>query len=367
LTTDQPTPNLQPELCSLDTVHSRAMDWIWQPYLPSAMLTMLSGDPGTGKTYLALAIAAALTAGRVPGADGDSTPAEPSSPVDVLYLSVENNPERVLRPRFDRMGGDPQRFHLLQGIFQGEGNGAQWSRVRLTDMAVLEKALFQTGARLVIVDPLQSFLGPGMNTQRGDQVRPVMDSLCELAETHDCAVLLIRHLSKSKTGRALARGLGSIDLTGAVRSEMLAGSAGQDDATQERALIHVKSNVGQMGPAVGYRIAEDGAFAWTGTSDLAASDLLGASTPAGDSPTSIAVAEDFLRQTLKKDRFSLATDVLFEAKRLGIAPRTLYRAKARLNVLSRRDNHEALPMWWWHLPEEKKENEEVRPPPAVSA
>src|SRR5205823_3489423 len=82
----------RPEILNLSRVEAKAVPWLWQPYLAVGMMAMLSGDPGAGKTYLALAMAAALTVGRLPYSG------EPCFPINVLYLSVENSPEHVLRP-----------------------------------------------------------------------------------------------------------------------------------------------------------------------------------------------------------------------------------------------------------------------------
>ena len=98
----------RPEILQLSAVESRAVDWLWRPYLAFGMLAMLSGDPGAGKSFCAMAIAAALTTGGTPRTY------DPLPPLNVLYLTIENSPEHVLRPRFDRLGGDPKRF-LLQG------------------------------------------------------------------------------------------------------------------------------------------------------------------------------------------------------------------------------------------------------------
>ena len=99
----------RPEILTLSRVGAREVDWLWSPYLANLMLAMLSGDPGAGKTYIALAIGAAVTIGREPYTN------ESRNPADVLYLSVENSPAHVLRPRFDALAGDPSRFHILRG------------------------------------------------------------------------------------------------------------------------------------------------------------------------------------------------------------------------------------------------------------
>ena len=111
----------------------------------------------------------------------------------------------------------------------------------------------------MVVDPLQSYLGAGVDLHRSNETRPIMDGMARLAEKHDLAILLLRHLSKQSGGKAIFRGLGSIDLTGAARSEMLAGSL--PDGPETRALVHIKSNVGRMADALGYAIDGWGHFA----------------------------------------------------------------------------------------------------------
>lgn len=143
----------RPEILNLSQVEAQAVPWLWRPYLAIRMLAMLSGDPGAGKTYIALAIAAALTVGRLPYSG------EPCSPIDVLYLSVENSPEHVLRPRFDLLGGSARRFHILRGSLIGEGKRATRGCVKLSDIQVLADSIEQTKAQMVIVDPIQSYLG----------------------------------------------------------------------------------------------------------------------------------------------------------------------------------------------------------------
>jgi hypothetical protein len=116
----EPPPNKalrRPEIVTLSEVEARAVSWLWEPYLAFGTLAMLSGDSGAGKTFLSLAIAGAVTVGRVPYSG------EPCAPLHVLYLSLENNAEYVVRLRFDSLGGDPGRCHLLRGSI-GDGERA---------------------------------------------------------------------------------------------------------------------------------------------------------------------------------------------------------------------------------------------------
>lgn len=172
-----------------------------------------------------------------------------------------------------------------------------------------------------------------------------MDGLSRLAEEHRCCILLVRHLGKARTGRALYQGLGSIDLTGAVRTEMLAGCS-PDDPTQ-RALVQVKSNLAQFGMPLGYTIDGDGSFRWTGESHLTAAAIL-APESNGEEAGALAEAEGFLFNALAQGARP-ATDVLAAARVESISPRTLRRAKEQLKVQSLKTSMSGT--WEWSLPE----------------
>jgi hypothetical protein len=329
----------RPELLPLSQVEAREVDWFWKPYLAKGMLAMLSGDPGAGKTFVALAIAAAATTGRVPHTQ------EPCEPGNVLYLSIENSAECVLRPRFDALGGNPDRFQLLKGSVSGSGENAERGAVWLSDQALLRAAFEATKPILVVVDPIQSYLGKEVDAHRSNETRPVLDGLARLAEEFRCCILLVRHLSKSQTGRAIHRGLGSIDLTGAVRTELLAGTSGND--AQQRALVQIKNNLGQFGDSLGYSI-DDGIFRWTGKSDLTAASLL-AAEPGSDESSALGEAKEFLREILHAGPRK-EPDVMAEATQAGISKSTLKRAKKQLGIHSRKSGMQD--GWMWTLSKE---------------
>jgi len=329
----------RPELLPLSQVQLREVDWFWKPYFAKGTLAMLSGDPGAGKTFVALAIAAAATAGEVPYTR------EPSEPANVLYLSIENSAECVLRPRFDALGGDPTRLQLLKGSITGTGDVVERGAIWLSDQTLLRAAMEETKPVLVVVDPIQSYLGKDVDAHRSNETRPVLDGLARLAEEFRCCILLVRHLSKSQTGRAIHRGLGSIDLTGAVRTELLAGTAA--DGSHQRALVQIKNNLGQFGESLGYRI-EEGTFRWTGRSDLTAASLF-AAEPGNNEASSLGEAKEFLLEILQAGPRK-ENEVFPEARQAGISESTLKRAKAQLGVKSRKCGMQG--GWVWALSEE---------------
>jgi hypothetical protein len=172
-----------------------------------------------------------------------------------------------------------------------------------------------------------------------------MDGLSRLAEEFGCCILLVRHLSKAQTGKAIHRGLGSIDLTGAVRTELLAGCSPEDPA--QRALVQLKSNLGQFGPSLGYVIEADGTFRWTGESQLTASTILGPELTAEENGA-MAEAKDFLLSALAQGGRPIE-EIEAEARQEGISERTLRRAKKALGVESSKPGMTT--GWQWLLPE----------------
>ena len=176
-----------------------------------------------------------------------------------------------MRPRFDGLGGDPARLHLLRGSVIGDGETAEHDPVWLTDVSALRDALDQTmpGCEASIHTVV---LGGGRRCP-AELTKLVRYWTAWLALPKDrCCVLLLRHLSKARPGRAIHRGLGSINMTGAVRTEMLAGCSPDDP--QQRALVQIKNNLGAYAATLGYVIDETGNFLWTGESLLTQSDIL---------------------------------------------------------------------------------------------
>src|SRR5262249_55489981 len=145
------------------------------------------------KSYIALAIAAAISVGETPYTRTSRLSA------NTLYLGVENSPAHVLRPRFDSLGGNPHSFHVLRASSSQSAEGTVRGSVTLSDISLLSEALERTKARLVIVDPIQSYLGATVDSHRSNETRPILDGLATLAEKYGCCILLLRHFCKAQT------------------------------------------------------------------------------------------------------------------------------------------------------------------------
>jgi hypothetical protein len=325
----------RPDLITLSSVEAKPVPWLWQPYLAYGMINLLSGEPGCGKTFLALAFAAALTTGRIPYLG------EPCRPHDVVYLSIENSPEYVVRPRFDSLEGDANRLHVLQGAVTGEGPKARREGVRLSDIPLLESALKQTNARFLVVDPIQSYLGGEVDMHRSNETRPILDGLAALAQKYRVCLLILRHFAKSPSGSPINRGLGSIDITGAARTELHAGKR-----DQQSAMVHAKTNIGELGESIGFEI-KAGIFRWTGATTISALDLA-ASGMAEEDRDAINEAAQYLDDTLKGGP-KPAGEIFSEAKDLGFSTSTIRRAKLRLGVKSRKKSGEKYGKFEWFM------------------
>lgn len=331
-----------------DVVEER-VEWLWQPYVARKKLTILQGDPGVGKTFAALSVAASVSRGNpLPGRDGQLTERQP--PQSILYLTGEDGLGDTIRPRLAAMGADLGRVFVLDGWESDEDQGV----VDAQDLSVIEEAVESVRPALVVMDPIQAFLGAKVDMYRANETRPVLSGLARLAAKHGFAVILVGHLRKSSSDRAVHRGLGSIDFAAAARSILLVAPDPDDPA--RRVMAHVKSSLAESGTSLAYEII-DGGVVWMGTSEHSPEHLLDVSrTDDRGRPRSNAAA--FLRAELAAGpRPSKA--VKEGAFAQGITEATLRRAKEELGVQSQRKHHgggrRGSGEWLWALPDTRRE------------
>ncbi len=316
--------------CMAD-VQAEDVSWLWPPYIPIGKLTILEGDPGIGKSWLTCAIASAVSLGRgLPGT-------QPFDPRNVLILSAEDGLADTLKPRLDAVGADASRVFALDEPLTFDETG----------LLRLELAIAEHKAGAVTIDPLFAFTGGKVDIHRANECRSITARLAAIAEEHGCAIVAVRHLGKARgNGHALNAGIGSIDITAAARSVLLAGTD-PDDATK-RAIVQTKNNLAPHGKAVGFTL-EDGKFFWTGESDMTAQCIL--SHVADESERSaLNEAIEFLRQSLGNGEHEVS-EVKAEAKQAGIAEQTLRRARERLRIKARREGAPGMKQrFFWLLP-----------------
>ena len=213
-------------------IEKKPVEWLWKPMIPFGDVTIVQGDGGDGKTTMMLKIAAMLSRGEVPPAleDGYLIDQPHIQPISTFFLTSENKAGSVAVPKFENAGGDSSML-----MFNNEAEG----HMTLTREELTE-AIDQTGARLVIIDPLQAFLPKGCNLGNIARMREVFTMLTNVAEAKNCAIVIIGHINKNEHSRAIHRGLGSVDIAAAARSVLLVEADKKNEMI--RYVRNIKSN-----------------------------------------------------------------------------------------------------------------------------
>ena len=326
-------PNLK--LINMEQVEVEKIDWLLYPFIPFGKVTIVQGDPGEGKTTMVLQIIAKLTKGEAVLPSGSDEPALEEKtmdlePVNVIYQTAEDGLGDTIKPRLLSAGADCSRVMVIDDNDQA-----------LTMMdARLEEAIIQTKARLVVLDPIQGFLGADVDMHRANEIRPLMKRVAVLAEKYHCAIILIAHMNKNSNGKSSYRGLGSIDFQAAARSVLLVGRIKNEP--EIRVVCHVKSSLAPEGKSIAFRLDKDTGFEWIGEYDISADDLL-----SGDNRgQKIHAAKEFLKEVLASGSVA-QTKVAEEAESRGIKKKTLWNAKKELEIDSVKIGNQ----WFWMLPE----------------
>ena len=330
-----------PELIRMDTVEAEEVSWLWPGLVPRGKLTMMEGDPGCGKTFLALCLAATVSNGAFMPDHETGKVDQVVDSANVLYMTAEDGIADTIKPRLEAMGAVHQRIYLLEGNRDDKG---RLQAVTLENMEPIERAVEIVKPALIVIDPIQGYLGGKTDMYRANEVRPLLAALGKLAERYGCAVVCIRHLTKVNSPKAVYRGMGSIDFAAAARSILLVGR--DPDDQNKRAVIQTKNSLAQMAEAIGFTL-ESGEFHWTGQSDLTVARMF-KNEPVEDERTTVDEAKEYLSETLKNGDVEQAI-LKSEAEDLDISYATLRRAKKALGVISHKSGGKGA-KWVWRLP-----------------
>jgi len=319
----------KPTFVTLSSVKALKVDWLWKPYIPFGMITILEGDPGLGKSFLSMFLASEISCdGQLPdGGDLDQG--------NVLYISAEDDPSYTTRPRIDATGGDPEKIRVLNGrlAFNDEG------------LEVLREELDEFEPDLIIIDPWVSFIPPETSVKDSVSVRTLIDKVESVAKDYGCAIVLIRHLTKMKQDNTLYQGGGTMDMIAAARSAIRIGQ--HPDNPDHRVMAHLKHNVGPKGQSWVYMMqipTEEGAvprLEFIGEEEISVNELNAAVGNTSARPKD--AAEEFLKRELR-DGPRKAKEMLALADLVGISERTL--ARTRIGVKSEQKRRH----WIWSLP-----------------
>lgn len=309
----------------MSEVQQTEVEWLWYPYIPFGKLTIIQGNPGEGKTFFAMQLAAACTNRRfLPQMD-------PFEPFNMIFQTAEDGLGDTVKPRLLSAEADLERVLVIDDGY----NPLTLAGERI------ENAIRENHARLVIIDPLQAFLGANVDMNRANEVRPIFRRLADVAQATNCAIVMIGHLNKATGSQSTYRGLGSIDITAVVRSLLFIGKVKTDPTT--RVIVHEKSSLAPPGQSLAFSLGDEKGFRWIGAYDISAEDLLaggeGSKTELKQEQA-VKLIEEFLSEGKK---VSIA-EINKEAAERGISERTVRLARNSMGdkIASERQGKD----WW---------------------
>lgn len=308
----EPPKETPVKVIRMSDVEMTPVDWLWKPYLPFGKLSVLQGNPGEGKTYFAMYLAAACTNGKL------LPNMERLEPFNVIYQTAEDGLGDTVKPRLIEAGADLDRVLVIDDSS---------TPLTLSDERI-EKAILENHAKLVIIDPIQAYLGADVDMNRANEIRPIFMRLGQVAQRTGCAILLIGHLNKAAGMQSLQRGLGSIDIAAAVRSVMFIGKLKHDPTM--RILTHEKSSLAPPGASLAFSLGDESGFHWVGEYDITADEMLSGIEPQRETKTQ--QAKDLICTLLAGGKRVYSEDIDKAALDKGIPSRTVRDAKRELGT-----------------------------------
>ena len=326
-------------------VEPQPVHWLWRDKIALGKLTLLSGDPGLGKSLVTLAIAAAVSRGARWPVGGGNAPIG-----SVVILSAEDAVADTIRPRLDAAGADCYAIYVLQAVIEIDETSEETERCLslATDVDRIAVLVSKLGdCRLIVIDPISAYLGSA-DSHKNAEVRAVLSPLADMAENLNVAILAVTHLNKSG-GNAMYRNMGSIAFTAAARASWVV-TKDRDDPDR-RLVLPVKNNLAQdrLGMAYCVQAAENGAPVVMWESEPVDVDINDALSTASDEFRSERDdAIDWLKEELKDGIEVSSKELQKRARDAGHSWATVRRAQSELGIKPKKKGIDSA--WVWRLP-----------------
>lgn len=333
--------------------------WLWLNRFPQGKLCLLVGNPGVGKSFMSLDMAARISTGNY-WPDGDNLPEEAGRAPEgsVLILTAEDGLADTVRPRLDKMQADCSKIFALEGVHleQDDTQLKFWPADELPvtdffdisrDIELLEKKIKQiNNVKLVIIDPLSAYYGAKIDTHRNAAIRSVLAPLAGAAERHNVCIVGITHLRKSPSEASIYRVTGSIGQTAAARAAWLIHPDKEDQ--DRRFLVCLKNNLTPEKSGLAFKIIDGRIEYEQGIIIDSADDIFRDESEHG---ASLQEAIEFLDGLLAENPSPKSMDVYEKARKASISERTLRRAKKELNIESKQYTFHGA--WLWEKSEQE--------------
>ena len=334
----------------VNTTNVSDVSWLLPNRFPRGKLVLIDGDPGQAKSMFSLAVAVSIMTGR-PFLDG----ARPEATGGVVLLSAEDDLRDTINPRLVAAGAPQGPIPMLH-VASTKPDGGQFSLADANDRFELEMMIAQVDAKLVIVDPLNAYLGEKVDSHNDQKIRQVLGPLSEIANRSGAVILCLRHLAKSGGTKAIYRGMGSIGYTAAARANFFV--AEHPEKQGIFVIAASKFNLGPKPPSLEYRIETVEVqglarpvprVAGGAPCDLTANELAAAQNEEAEVGGKLGTAVKFLREILAKGRVA-QNEVEKQARSAGLSAATLRRARRELGVKAVKEGKGG--RWYLSLQEE---------------
>lgn len=341
------TPDRTPVTVRMSDVTPTKVEWLWPSRIPLGKLTMLSGEPDLGKSFITLDMAARVSRGAG-WPDGHSGPVG-----GVVLLSAEDDLSDTVRPRLDAMGANVRNIQALTAVRE-KGKSGERVFDLTKDLATLGAVLDCAGTprvSLVVIDPISAYLA-GTDSNNNTAVRGVLAPLVVLAEKYRVAIVMVNHNRKSE-GSAMQRSIGSIAFVAATRSTYTVVRDAEDPSGPRRLFLPLKNNLAQSDLG-GLAFALEGGngemprVQWEVDPVHITADEVAAASATGTMPRPKEKATVWLMELLAKGPVTAVEGHrAAEQHDPPFADRTVARARKELGVVST----QGAEGWTWSMPE----------------
>jgi len=354
-------PN-QAEVISLDKVTPLDIDWLWPDHIPLGMLTLIAGDPGVGKSFLTLYMAAAVSTSRpwpdfiVENSAVSATSAvNNSQPGSVIILNNEDSPAKVIRPRLSASNADLSKIKMIPFVRHRDKNGNEFTDYFniVTDLFALEMAISEIpDLKLIIIDPLSAFFGC-LDTQNDIYVRAILTPLVHLAHKYNVAIIGVMHLNKGTSTKSAYRTMGSLAFPAAARTVWIVSPVSNAANNPRRLFIPAKHNLLEKPATLAFEIKNNSIVFEKEPVNISAEVVL--SSKSNIEAPELNRAIDWLKNLLADGKPKPSKDILKLAEEQCFKNCTLIRARKELDIKCFPDKDEqGNKFWCWklHIPQD---------------